>query len=122
MTMSTTELARDYYTAVGTGDFDKVASYLHPDVEFSGPMATLQGREAVVQATHNFMRGIATLKIRTVCSSEDQAVVVYETDIPGVDPEFPGASWLTFRDGQVVRIQLFYDASRMVEKKDEIFN
>jgi len=49
-------------------------------------------------------------------------MIVYDVGIPGVAKEFPGASLLNFREGLIVRIQLFYDGSRFMEKRDEIFS
>ena len=44
-------------------------------------------------------------------------MIVYDVDIPGIAKSFPGASLLSFRDGLIVRIELFFDGSRFVEKK-----
>ncbi len=49
-------------------------------------------------------------------------MIVYDVDIPGIMEAFPGASLLKFQDGQIVRIELFYDGSHFVEKKEEIFS
>ncbi len=114
--------AKAYYTMVGEKDVEGIKTYLHPDVELFGPMAALKGREAVVQATHQFMKMFASLTIRAAFGEGDQAVVIYEVDIPGMTKAFPGASWIWFRDEQIVRIQLFYDASQFLTKKEEIFS
>lgn len=116
------QLAEEYYTLVGKKDIEGVKEFLHPDVEFCGPLAELKGKEAVVEATSNFMKAFQSLSIRSKFAEGDQAMVVYETDIPGVSESFPGASLLDFRDGKIVRIQLFYDGSNIEEKKDEIFS
>lgn len=114
--------AEKYYTLVGEKNIEGVKQYLHPDIEFSGPLATLKGQEAVIQATSNFMKSFESLKIRAKFGSDNQAMVVYNTDIPGVAKDFPGASLLTFRDDQIIKIELFYDGSQFLKKKDEIFS
>lgn len=111
-----------YYKMVGDKNREGINNFLHPDVHFIGPMATLHGKEAVMQATGNFMQTFASLAIRAKFGSGDQAMIVYETDIPGISTHFPGASLLTFRDGLIVKIELFYDSSRFLAKKEEIFN
>jgi hypothetical protein len=122
--METNNLTRaeDYYRLVGEKNIDGIKKYLHVDVQLYGPLATLRGREAVIAATGNFMNTFKCLMVRAKFSAGDQAVVVYDVDIPGIAKDFPGASLLTFRDGLIVRIELFYDGSRFMEKKEEIFH
>ncbi|WP_068468889.1 nuclear transport factor 2 family protein [Candidatus Protochlamydia phocaeensis] len=113
--------AEDYYKLIGekNAEFQK---YLHPDVEFYGPLATLKGKGSVIEATSRFMQTFKSLAIRAKFGAGDQAMIVYEVDVPGIAKDFPGASLLSFREGLIARIQLFYDGSRFVEKKEEIFS
>lgn len=122
MKVNSMERAEEYYTLIGKKNIGAVSKYLHPDVEFYGPLATLKGKEAVIQATSNFINGFESLAIKAKFGAGDQAMVVYEVDIPGIAKDFPGASLLRFRDGLIVRIQLFYDGSRFMERKEEIFS
>ena len=110
-------MAEEYYTLVGQKNAEGIKKYLHPDVELYGPLATLKGKEAVIEATSNFMNAFKSLTIRAKFGAGDQAMIVYDVDIPGIAKDFPGASLLSFRDGLIVRIELFYDASRFLEKK-----
>ncbi|MFZ0565977.1 MAG: nuclear transport factor 2 family protein [Chlamydiales bacterium] len=122
--METTNLvlAEEYYKLVGEKNSEEIKKYLHPDVELYGPMAIVKGKEAVFEATSNFMRMFESLKIRTKLGSKEQAMVVYDSDIPGIAKSFPGASLLSFRDGLISKIELFYDGSRFIEKREEIFS
>jgi hypothetical protein len=117
--METNNVARAeaYYTLVGQKNVEGIAQCLHPDVEFYGPLSTAKGKDAVVKATSGFMNAFKSLAIRAKFGSGDQAMIVYDTDIPGISKEFPGASLLTFHDGLIVRIELFFDASGFREKK-----
>ena len=115
-------LAEEYYTLVGEKNAEGIKKYLHPDVELYGPLATAKGKEAVFEATSNFINMIKSLKIRAKFGAGDQAMIVYDLDIPGIMEAFPGAVLLNFRDGLIIRIELFYDARRVVEKKEEIFS
>jgi len=110
------DLAFEYYTQVSGKKADEIKKYLHPEVEFSSPLMTLKGRDAVVEATRNFMKAFATLKIRTKLQSDDQAMIVYDSAISGISKSFPGASLLSFRDGLIVKIELFFDASGFHKK------
>jgi hypothetical protein len=112
----------EYYQQVAQKNPESIKKYLHPEVEFYGPLATLKGKEAVLEATRNFMNAFTSLTIRTKFCAGDQAMIVYNSDIPGIAKDFPGASLLTFREGLIVKIELFYDGSRFTEKKKEIFS
>ena len=114
--------AEEYYKLVGENDIEGIKNYLSQDVEFYGPLAALKGREAVLEATRNFTKAFNSLTIRAKFSAGDQAMIVYDVDIPGIAQNFPGASLLSFRDGLIVKIELFYDGSRFIKKKEEIFS
>lgn len=111
MKSETMQLAVEYYTLVGEKKSEEYKQYLHPDVEFSSPMATLKGKEAVYNQTLGFTKVLNALKIRESFGHEDKAVVVYDTDISGVDQSVPSVSLLTFKDGKIVTIELFFDGT-----------
>lgn len=117
--METNNVARAeaYYTLVGQKNAEGIKNYLHPDVELYGPLSTEKGREAVIKATSSFMNAFKSLAIRAKFGAGDQAMIVYDVDIPGIATDFPGASLLSFHDGLIVRIELFFDASSFREKK-----
>lgn len=121
--MSTNYASRgeEYYRLVGAKDIEGIKKYLDPDVEFYGPLATLKGREAVLVANTHFMNSFNSLTVQAKFGQGDQAMVVYHVDIPGISKEFPGAAMLTFRDGLIVRIQLFYDGTPFAELAKKIF-
>ncbi len=122
MQKNTVVRAEEYYTLVGEKNVEGIKNYLNANVDFKGPLATLKGREAVITATSNFMKSFKSLKIRAKFGTDDQAMIVYDIDIPGIATAFPGASLLTFSDGLIVKIELFYDGSHFIEKGKEIFS
>lgn len=103
--------AHAYYTLVGEKDVEGIKQYLHPDVKFSSPLSSCQGKDAVVKATTGFMNTFKSLSIRAKFGSEDQAIIVYDVDIPGIAQDFSGVSLVTFDDGLIAKIELFFDAS-----------
>ena len=113
-------LAEKYYTLLGRKNVEGIKKCLHPDVELHSPLATVKGKEAVVKAASNFSNVIKSLTIRAKFGSGDQAVIISDSDIPGVVGSFPTASLLSFCDELIVKIELFYDGGRMVEKKKEV--
>lgn len=118
----TVEQAEKYYTLIGEKKIEEIKDLLDPEVEFIGPLATMHGKNAVVDATGKFMEMFRSLEIRAKFGNGHQAVIIYDVDIPGMTEKFPGASFLKFRNGKIVGIELFYDGSRFIEKKEEIFS
>lgn len=116
--MATTNLERaeEYYKWIGEKNKEDIKKYLDSDVEFYGPLSTLKGREVVLEATGNFMNTFKSLEIRTKFGAGDQAMIVYDVDIPDISKNFPGASLLTFRNSLIVKIELFFDASHFVKR------
>ena len=112
METNSVKCAGEYYELMGKKDVEGVKRYLHDNVEFSGPLSTLKGKEAVAESVAGFMRVFKTLTVKAKFVAEDQAVVIYELDIPGIASDFPSASYLTFQDGLIVKIQLFFDGSK----------
>jgi ketosteroid isomerase-like protein len=115
-------LAEQYYKQVGKKNIEEVKKFFHPDVELFGPLATLKGKEAVTQATINFMNLIESLNVRAAFGLGHQAMIVHDSDIPGIAKGFPGAVLLSFQEGLIIRLELFYDSKRLIEKRDEIFS
>ncbi len=111
-----------YYTAVGKKNVAEIEKYLHPDANLTGPLASISGRHAILEATKHFTSMFNTLTIRAKFRSENQAMIVYELDIPGPIGNFPGASLMTFQEGKIIKIQLFYDGRPFEMKKEEIFS
>ncbi len=116
MVTSNAVKAEEYYKLIGTKNVEAIKKYLDSEVEFYSPLAILKGKEAVTAATSNFMNALKSLTIRAKFGSEDQAMIVYDVDIPGVADNFPGASLLTFRNNLIVRIELFHDTSRFARE------
>lgn len=50
MHKSNVEVAESYYLSMGERNISQVAQYLHPDVEFIGPLAQMRGKQAVIEA------------------------------------------------------------------------
>jgi hypothetical protein len=121
MEKSNVKLAEQYYTLVGEKNVEGIKKYLDPNVEFKGPLATLKGQETVIIATSNFINMFNSLRIRAKFGAGDQAMIIYDIDIPGIAKDFPGASLLSFNKGLIVKIELFYDGSRFIEKSKEVF-
>jgi hypothetical protein len=116
MKKSAVTLAEEYYKLVGEKNLEGIKNYLHPDVELIGPVGNLKGKDAVIKATGDYMNLFESLTIRSKFGTGDQAMIVYEADIPGIAKGFPAAVLLSFRDGLIVKSELFYDGSRFLQR------
>ena len=121
MSNSPVSIAEAYYSAVGRKSIAEIEKHLHPDVCLVGPLASISGKQAVLEATRNFAGMFNALTIRAKFGSEDQAMIVYEVEMAGPIGTTPSASLMTFQNGMITKIQLFYDARPFVMKKEEIF-
>jgi hypothetical protein len=110
MKTDTKAIAVAYYTALGEKNIEKVKGYLHPDIQFTDPQETVTSREAVLQAAKGFTGIFKSLAIRSKFGSEDQAMIVYEVEIPGLSKKLQAASLLSFQEGLISKIELFYDS------------
>ena len=102
--------AEAYYRAMNDKDATGVAEHLHPDIQFIGPMATLAGKDAVLQAAKGFMSLAKEIRIRAKLGSEDQVMLTYDGDFGEPIGICRTAVWMTFKDDLIGRIELFFDA------------
>ena len=116
MKTDTKAIGEAYYTALAEKNIEEVKKYLHPDIQFSDPQETIIGKEAVLKAAKGFTSFFKSLTIRAKFGSEDQALIVYEVEIPGLSKNLQAASLLNFQEGCISKIELFYDSKALVGK------
>lgn len=114
--MGNLETADAYYTEMGKKNIEALAKYLHPNVQFKSPVAKAVGKEALLEATKSFMNLFSALTIRSKFGAGDQAMVVYDVEFPAPFGMIPTSVLLTFQEGLIAKIELFFDA-RPFEKK-----
>lgn len=114
---NTASTAVAYYTALGNKNIEEVKKYLHPHIQFSDPQEKVVGKEAVLKAAQGFMAIFKALTIRAKFGSDDQAVVVYDVEIPNFAKNLRAASLLSFQEGLISQIELIYDTRCFVEQK-----
>lgn len=114
---NTISTAVAYYTALGQKNIEEVKKYLHPDIQFTDPQEKVIGKEAVLKAAQGFTGIFKTLTIHAKFGSEDQAMIVYDVEIPGFAKNLRAASLLSFKEGLISKIDLIYDTRCFVEGK-----
>ena len=113
----TVSTAVAYYTALGEKNLQEVKKYLHPDIQFTDPQEKVIGKGAVLKAAEGFTGIFKTLTIHAKFGSTDQAMIVYDVEIPGFARNLRAASLLSFKDGLISKIDLIYDTRCFVEGK-----
>ena len=121
LNLAVLNLAENYYNAMLAKDFDKMANYLHNNVQFIGPLAEMQGKEQIVTAAKNFSGILQDIQIRSRFAAGDQIMLAYDMVVPAPIGKFRAAVLMEFTDRLISKIELFYDASPFQEKKSEIF-
>ena len=115
-------VATNYYHEMLQKNFDAMASYLHQDVTFIGPLAEMSGKAAVVSAAKNLSQILGDIKIRAKLASGNQIMFAYDFMFPEPIGKLRAAVLMEFTNQLISKIELFYDGRPFEEKKDEIFS
>ena len=109
MTRNNAAIAEAYYTAWGKKNIADMEKFLHPDVRVKGPLDETIGKAAVIEALKKFASIFKSLTIRSKFQSENQAMLAIDMDFPAPIGTLRTASLLTFQDGLIVNVELFFD-------------
>lgn len=107
--------AEAYYTAMKHNDPDEMAKYLHPDVDVFSPMGELRGRGRVLEGAKGLMLHIMDMEINARFASDEQVMLVYDLECSSPLGTIRTAALLTFKDGLIVRNDLFFDPRPFVK-------
>ena len=99
-----------YYKAMADKDLPGMARHLHPDVRLVTPMEELTGKEAVLEAAKRLLPLINSIKVHAKFGSEDQAMLTYDMDFSSPIGVCRAAALMTFKDGLIIRNEIFFDA------------
>ena len=116
------KVAESYYSAMLKKDFDTMASYLHDNVHFIGPLAEMHGKDAVVSAAKNLSQILQDICIRSKFNAQNQIMFAYDFMFPAPIGKLRAAVLMEFTDQLISKIELFYDGRPFEEKKSKIFS
>ncbi len=102
--------AEAYLKAWDGKDLAGISKYLHPEVHFIGPMAEVTGKEPVLASSKRMFPLMQNLKVRSVFASGDQVMAAYDFVCAEPVGNCRTAELMTFKDGLISRIELFFDA------------
>ena len=114
MNTNNVAIAQAYYIAMAKKNSDEVEKYLHPEVSLIGPYGEKVGKEMVFEAAKKFMHMFKSIKIHSQFGCEDQVVLTYDLQEFGQSADaLRAASVLTFKDGLIIKNELFFDTRQL---------
>lgn len=111
-----------YYKAMAEKNVAEMGKYLHPEVVLVGPLAAVEGKEAVLNAAERFATLVQKLTIRAKFGSEDQAMLAIDFNCPEPIGTIRGAVLILLHEGLIIRNELFFDPRSVEQDKDEIYH
>lgn len=120
-TTSNLDITENYYRAILAKDFERVGSYLHENIRLIGPLAHLQGKNAVIVAAKNLSNVLTHIEIRAKFAHENQIMLVYDFYFSKPNIKLRSAGLMTCENQQITSIELFYDGRPLEREKKEIF-
>jgi hypothetical protein len=109
MNSTNVAIGKAYYLALKDKNITEVGQYFHSHILLISPLGETVGKEAALKAAQGFSALINNLTIRSAFGTEDEAVVIYDVELAQIGT-IKTASYLTFKDGLIVQIELFFDA------------
>lgn len=109
--MDNVAIAETYYKAWGEKAFAKMEKFLDPKVQLITPLEkeVVIGKEAIVEKLKKGAAFFKTLTIRAKFGSGNQTMLVIDLEFPGSSEKMRSASLMTFQNGLITRIELFFD-------------
>lgn len=115
------QLANAYYTAMKEKNAAEMEKLLSDDVHLTTPLAETRGKESAITAAKKLFKLLNTLEIRAAFNSNNQAMLAMDFKFNSPIGNIPVASLVTFQRNLITHIELFYDATKIIAKKNEIF-
>jgi ketosteroid isomerase-like protein len=122
MHKSNLDIAEAYYSAVQSGDYEKMGSYLANDVKYSDPQWPLKGKDQVWPIANSFSAAVNRLKTEAKFTNNDhQVMLVHDVLFHKSDRPMKTAVLMSFDQGRIKEIELFADTSQHLEICRHIF-
>ncbi|MBK7616765.1 MAG: nuclear transport factor 2 family protein [Burkholderiales bacterium] len=121
MSQSNLPIAEGYYSSMVAGDYGKMETYLHDNVEYVDPRWPLSGKVQVLQIAKSFAAAVATLTTVAKFEADDKVMLVHDVKFHNADKPLRSAVLIAFAGGLIKEIQLIADTSQHVEVCTQIF-
>lgn len=114
-------LIEKYYAAMGKKDTKEMDKYLHPEIICVGPIAVAKGKEQVLGGVQRLAKYYKKLTLRAKFATGNQVMVAYDLDFQEPIGHVSTAALLTFKEGLIFHLEIFYDGRPFESKKEELF-
>lgn len=111
-----------YYEAINQKRPDLAAEKLSDNVKLITPLDEKHGKTEVTGAIKGFCSAMENVFIKAKFASDDQVMLAYNILFPQPIGNLPAAGLLTLDQGLITNIELYYDGSVLISKKNEIFS
>jgi limonene-1,2-epoxide hydrolase len=103
------DVARTYFDAWRTRDFDRLRSVLADDVTFRGPFGTADGADECIAGLRGMAEKVMTdVKVVVMAVDGPDVLTWFELHSAGADP-VPTVNWSHVEDGLITRIRVAFD-------------
>jgi hypothetical protein len=101
-------VAAVYFEAWRERDFGRLRSVLADDVDFAGPLASVQGGDDCLRGLQGMAQIMTGLDVRKVFNDGADVLTWFDlsTTVAGT---VPVANWMQIRDGKITRIRVAFD-------------
>jgi ketosteroid isomerase-like protein len=110
-TQNNADVAVAYYMAMNDKDLDGMAQQLHANVELVSPMDHIRGKDKVLEAAEKLFKPVKSIEIYSKIFDADHVVLTYDMKFDEPIGNCRTAAVMTFRDGLIVRNELFFDTA-----------
>ena len=113
-------IVETYYTAMNNKDLDTMAQYLHHNIKLTSPLSTVHGKEAVLQAAHQFFSAFESITLHEKFGHDNQVMVVININFPNQTEPMRSAALISIKDNLIVSNELFHDTQFMNNIKTKL--
>lgn len=114
MTRTTKEIAAIYFEAWKAKDFDTLASILHEDATFRGPLGAADSGEECVAGLKGMSQIVTDIEIAHVFVDGPNVLTWFELHTSIASPAAT-ANWQRIEDGKIVEIKVTFDPRAILE-------
>ncbi len=101
-------IAKAFFKAWTTKDFDKARSLLHDDVSFAGPIDSFNDADTYIGALQGLSQIVTGAEEEKVFADGNDVCVIYTLETKVTTS--PTAEWYHLRNGKISAVRVFFDA------------
>jgi len=107
---TTHETIESFYSSIERKDFAAVRRLLHDDLEFQGPVETVEGADDLVATLAKLSRLTESFRVEQLFVDGDRACCVYDLITATPLGASPVADYFVVRDGRIASIRAHCDS------------